>query len=56
MPSFEIIMPNNKRIDLTKQVKSVKTEQDFMLMVKQTLKDAMQTQDVVGTTSNTGEK
>lgn len=47
MPSFEIIMPNNKRIDLTKQVKSAKSEQEL----KQALKDAMQTQDVVGTTS-----
>ena len=45
MPSFEILMPDNRRIDLTEQVKSAKTEQEL----KQALKDAMQTQDVVGT-------
>tara|TARA_R110000765_G_scaffold106427_1_gene196880 strand:- start:213 stop:377 length:165 start_codon:yes stop_codon:yes gene_type:complete len=54
MPSFEILMPNNKRIDLTKQVKSAKSEEDFMLMVKQTLKDAMQTQHVVGKEKSNG--
>tara|TARA_R110000744_G_scaffold371861_1_gene483127 strand:- start:685 stop:840 length:156 start_codon:yes stop_codon:yes gene_type:complete len=45
MPTFEILMPDNRRIDLTKAVKSVKTEQEL----KQVLKDAMQTQHVVGT-------
>ena len=47
MPNFEIIMPDNRRIDLTEQVKSAKSEQEL----KQALKDAMQTQHVVGTTS-----
>tara|TARA_R100001369_G_scaffold22961_1_gene42096 strand:- start:2729 stop:2887 length:159 start_codon:yes stop_codon:yes gene_type:complete len=52
MPTFEILMPDNKRIDLTEQVKSAKSEKEL----KQALKDAIKTQHVVGTTSNTGEK
>ena len=52
MPSFEIIMPDNRRIDLTEQVKNAKSQKEL----KQALKDAIKTQHVVGTTSNTGEK
>ena len=44
MPTFEIIMPDNRRIDLTEQVKNAKSQKEL----KQALKDAIKTQHVVG--------
>tara|TARA_R110000787_G_scaffold226661_1_gene334473 strand:+ start:141 stop:494 length:354 start_codon:yes stop_codon:yes gene_type:complete len=38
MPSFEMIMPNGKKIDLTDKVKSAKTETDLKTVLKTALK------------------
>jgi len=44
MPSFEMIMPNGKTIDLTKKVKTAKSEND----IKTALIDALKSESKKG--------